>query len=60
MSYVYVRNELTLIGHVILRGTRIVIPEKMRQSASLGTLGPQRGCENEREIAVESVVARCR
>ena len=30
MSYVCVRNELTFIGHVILRGTRIVIPEKLR------------------------------
>ena len=30
-SYVCVRNELTFIGHVILRGTRIVIPEKLRQ-----------------------------
>lgn len=30
-SYVCVRNELTIIGHVILRGTRIVIPEKLRQ-----------------------------
>ena len=30
-SYVYVRNELTFIGHVILRGTQIVIPEKLRQ-----------------------------
>ena len=30
-SYVCVRNELTFIGHVILRGTRIVIPGKLRQ-----------------------------
>ena len=30
-SYVCVRNELTFIGDVILRGTRIVIPEKLRQ-----------------------------
>ena len=30
-SYVCVRNELTFIGHVIVRGTRIVIPEKLRQ-----------------------------
>ena len=30
-SYVCVRNELTFIGHVILLGTRIVIPEKLRQ-----------------------------
>ena len=30
-SYVCVRNELTFIGHVILRGTRIMIPEKLRQ-----------------------------
>ena len=30
-SYVCVRNELTFIAHIILRGTRIVIPEKLRQ-----------------------------
>ena len=30
-SYVCVRNELTFIGHVILRGTRIVITQKLRQ-----------------------------
>ena len=30
-SYVCVRSELTFIGHVILRGTRIVIPEKLRE-----------------------------
>ena len=30
-SYVCVRKELTFIGHVILRGVRIVIPEKLRQ-----------------------------
>ena len=30
-SYVCVRKELTFIGHVILRGARIVIPEKLRQ-----------------------------
>lgn len=30
-SYVCVRNELTFIGHVILCGTQIVIPEKVRQ-----------------------------
>ena len=30
-SYVCVRNKLTIIGHVILRGMRIVIPEKLRQ-----------------------------
>ena len=30
-SYVCVRNELTFIDHVILRCTRIAIPEKLRQ-----------------------------
>ena len=30
-SYVCVRSELTFIAHVILRGTQIVIPEKLRQ-----------------------------
>ena len=29
-SYLPVRNELTFIGHVILRGTRIVIPQSLR------------------------------
>ena len=29
-SYIYVRNELTSIGHVILSGTRIVIAETLR------------------------------
>ena len=29
-SFVMVRNELTFIGHVILRGTRIVIPKVLR------------------------------
>ena len=30
-SYVYVRNELTFIGHVILHGMPIVIPRKLRE-----------------------------
>ena len=30
-SYVCIRNEETFIGHVNLRGTRIMIPEKLRQ-----------------------------
>ena len=29
-SFVMVRNELTFIGQVILRGTRIVIPKVLR------------------------------
>ena len=30
-QYLPVRNELTFIGHVILRGTRIVIPQALRK-----------------------------
>ena len=30
-TYMWVRNELTFIGQVILRGTRIVIPKVLRQ-----------------------------
>ena len=30
-SYLPVRNELTFIGHVILRGTRIVVPQALRK-----------------------------
>lgn len=30
-SYLSVRNELTFIGHVILRGTRIVVPQSLRK-----------------------------
>ena len=30
-SYLPVRNELTFIVHVILRGTRIVVPQSLRK-----------------------------
>ena len=30
-QYLPVRNELTFIGHVILRGTRIVMPQALRK-----------------------------
>ena len=30
-SYLPVRNELTFIGHVILRGTRIVVPQSFHK-----------------------------
>ena len=37
-SYLPVRNELTFVGHAILRGTRIVIPKDFaRESSELST-----------------------
>ena len=30
-SYLPVRNELTTIGFIVLRGTRIVIPSELRE-----------------------------
>ena len=54
-QYLPVRNELTFIGHVILRGTRIVMPQALRKRVvSLSHEGHQGGKDESQD---ESLVA---
>ena len=50
-QYLPVRNELTFIGHVILRGTRIVIPQALRKRVvSLAHEGHQGVVKNKERL----------